>query len=254
MEAARTAANRGHKVTLYESQDHLGGMLVKGAKSPYKNDLKKYIDWAIRMTERSDNIRIKLNTEATHEMLKAEGYDAIIVAIGAEPIIPAFARKYGNKVVWVGDVENETDKTGDMVIVVGAGMTGMECALELCDKGKKVRLIDMMKADETGSGGTKMNIIALHNMLDEREVELLDETKLEDITDSGIIIRDSKGAKREMACDTLVLSLGIRSKTDAARAFAGCANEVILVGDCNRSQGTVFNAITTAHDAAMSIL
>jgi hypothetical protein len=50
------------------------------------------------------------------------------------------------------------------------------------------------------------------------------------------------------------LSLGVRAKTEAGRAFAGCADEVILVGDCNTKQGTIFNAITTAHDAAMSIL
>ena len=254
MEAARTAANRGHHVTLYESRDHLGGILVKGAKSPLKKDLKKYVDWAIRMTERNANIRIRLNTEATPEIIKAEGYDAIIVAIGAEPIIPAFSHKYGNKVLWVGDVENKTEEIGDMVIVVGAGMTGMECAVELSDQGKKVKMIDMMKVGETGAGGTKMNIIALHNMLDEREVKLLDETKLEEMSENGIIIRDSTGTKREMPCDTVVLSLGVRAKKDAGRAFADCADEVILVGDCNSSQGTVFNAITTAHDAAMSIL
>jgi len=254
MEAARTAADRGHKVTLYEFLDHLGGLLEIGARPQFKKDLKKYKDWAIGMTERNNNITIKLNAEATPEIIKAEGYDAVIVAIGAEPIIPAFANDYGNKIVWVGDVENRAVDIGNIVIVVGAGMTGMESAVELSDQGKKVTLIDMVKVSETGTGGTKMNIIALHNMLDERGVEIVGETKLEEITDKGIIVRDSTGAKREMACDTVVLSLGVRAKTDAGRAFADCAEEVILVGDCNTKQGTIFNAITTAHDAAMSII
>jgi NADH dehydrogenase FAD-containing subunit len=115
-------------------------------------------------------------------------------------------------------------------------------------------LIDMLKVGETGAGGTKMNIIALHNMLAERGVEIVDETKLEAVSEKGIIVRGSTGEKREMTCDTVVLSLGVRAKTDAARAFADCANEVILVGDCNTKRYTIFNAITSAHDAAMSIL
>ena len=52
----------------------------------------------------------------------------------------------------------------------------------------------------------------------------------------------------------MVLSLGVRAKKEAGSAFADSADEVILVGDCNTKQGTVFNATTTAHDAAMSIL
>lgn len=99
-----------------------------------------------------------------------------------------------------------------------------------------------------------MNIIALHNMLAGLGVDILGETRLEDITDTGIIISDATGKKREMACDTVVLSLGVRAKTEAGRAFAECADDVIPVGDCNTKQGTIFNAITTAHDAAMSIL
>ena len=254
MEAARTAADRGHKVTLYETLDHLGGMLEIGSKPSFKGDLKKYKDWAVRMTERHNHIRIKLNTEATPGMIKAKGYDAVIIAIGAEPIIPAFAHNDGKKVLWAGDVESGTVETGKTVVVVGAGMTGMETAVELSNRGKKVTLIDMLKVGETGAGGTKMNIIALHNMLAERGVEIVDETKLEAVSEKGIIVRGSTGEKREMTCDTVVLSLGVRAKTDAARAFADCANEVILVGDCNTKRYTIFNAITTAHDAAMSIL
>ena len=254
MEAARTAADRGHKVILYESLDHLGGMLEIGAKPEFKKDVRKYVDWAKRMTQRNDNIHIKLKAEATPEMIKAEGYDAAIIAIGAEPIIPEFVNNYGNKVVWAGDVENGEAETGNRVIIVGAGMTGMESALLLGNQGKKVTVIDMVKVSETGTGGTKMNIIALHNMLEERGVEILDETKLEEITDKGIIVQDATGAKKEMACDTVVLSLGLRAKTNAVRAFADCADEVFFVGDCNTKQGTLFNAITTAHDAAMSIL
>lgn len=61
MEAARIAAGRGHKVTLYESRDHLGGMLEIGAKPPFKKDVEKYKDWAARMTERNSNIHINEN-------------------------------------------------------------------------------------------------------------------------------------------------------------------------------------------------
>jgi hypothetical protein len=57
-----------------------------------------------------------------------------------------------------------------------------------------------------------------------------------------------------VAKDLNVLSIGVRAKTEAGREFADCAEEVILAGDCNTKQGTIFDAITIAHDADMSIL
>lgn len=252
MEAARTAADRGHVVTLYEKSGKLGGTLNLAAASEMKTDIRHYIDWSIHMVEKNKNITVKLNTEATPEALKAEGYDVILVAVGSDPLIPGFLKE-NPKAVWVGDVDMGNVTVGDTVVIAGAGMTGMECAVDLSRQGKKVTLIDMAPADKIGTGGAKMNILALRHMMDEKGVEILPETKLEAVTDTGITVTRS-GKTEEMACDTLVLSLGVRARKDLARSFAGCAADVRYLGDCNTRQGTIFNATRTAYDAAMAIL
>ena len=252
MEAARTAAKRGHKVTLYEKQDKLGGALNLAAASEMKADIRRYIEWSVRMVERDESITVKLNTEATPAALKAESYDAVLVAVGSEPLIPDFLK--GNpKAVWVGDVDMGNVTVGDTVIIAGAGMTGMECAVDLSRQGKKVTLIDMASADKIGTGGAKMNILALREMMELRGVEILPETRLEAVTDRGSTVT-LNGETMEMPCDTLVLSLGVRARTELARSFADCAPEVVYLGDCNTRQGTIFNATRTAYDAAMAIL
>jgi 2,4-dienoyl-CoA reductase-like NADH-dependent reductase (Old Yellow Enzyme family)/thioredoxin reductase len=253
MEAARVAAGRGHKVTLYEASDKLGGTLLVAAAPEFKSDIKKYVDWSIRMTTRNTNITVKLNTKAEPESIEKENYDAVIVAVGSDPIIPDFA-KNNPKAVLVSEVELGTVKTGEKVIVAGAGMTGMEVAINLAKSEKKVTLIDMIKAEEAGQGGTKMNIIALREMLADAKIEIMGETKLEGITEKGIEVSSGDGNRRKLICDTLVLSLGVRARRDVAYSFRQVCANVIPVGDCNTLQGTLFNAITTAYDAAMSIL
>ena len=254
MEAAKTAADRGHRVTLYETSDVLGGTLNLGSTPEFKKDIKRYVGWAVRTTLNNENITVKLATKATPEMIKEGKFDVAIIAIGSDPIIPAFAKNYGNKVVWVGDVESGLAETGNTVVIAGAGMAGMETAVSLARKGKKVTLIDMLKASEAGSGGSKMNIIALHNMLEEEGVQTIDQTRMEGITAAGIEVRNPNGEKYELPCDTLVLSLGVRPRKEIAKTFKDCATDVIFVGDCCTDQGTLFNATRTAFDAAMAIL
>ncbi|NLZ52739.1 MAG: FAD-dependent oxidoreductase, partial [Thermoanaerobacteraceae bacterium] len=99
MEAARTAAMRGHKVTLFEKSDALGGMLKYASVPWFKKDIKDYLDWAVRMTQRDPNITVKLNSEANAELLKAEGFDTVIVANGGTPIMPGFLQGKAN-VAW----------------------------------------------------------------------------------------------------------------------------------------------------------
>lgn len=99
-----------------------------------------------------------------------------------------------------------------------------------------------------------MNIIALHNMLEEENVRIINQTKVEGITEVGIAVSNLNGEKYELPCDTLVLSLGVRERKDVARTFKDCATDVIMVGDCCTEQGTLLNATRTAFDVAMAIL
>lgn len=92
IEAARTAAQRGHTVDLYEKEDHLGGVLTMAGAPKFKQDIKKYVEWTIHSISGQERVSVHLNSEVRAEDLKGKDYDAVIVAVGAEPVIPKFAK------------------------------------------------------------------------------------------------------------------------------------------------------------------
>jgi 2,4-dienoyl-CoA reductase-like NADH-dependent reductase (Old Yellow Enzyme family) len=88
LQALLTLCERGHDVTLYEKSDRLGGHLQPGSALPFKQDVRDYLDYLLRQARKAP-ARILLHTEATKELLEAEAYDALIIAVGSEPLVPA---------------------------------------------------------------------------------------------------------------------------------------------------------------------
>ncbi len=82
MEAARILTKRGHKVTLFEKSNELGGVFIAAAAPSFKEKDKMLIEWYIRQMELL-NIDIRMNTEVTKDMLG--DYDTVIVATGSTP-------------------------------------------------------------------------------------------------------------------------------------------------------------------------
>jgi 2,4-dienoyl-CoA reductase-like NADH-dependent reductase (Old Yellow Enzyme family)/thioredoxin reductase len=252
MEAARALADRGHKVVLFEKAPQLGGLLTGAAQSPMKADLKKYLDWSIYMTMRSKNIYLRFGVKATPELIAAEGADALILALGGLPVIPKLACRDASKVIWVGDVDSGSVKVGSSILVAGAGLTGCETALRFLQSGKRVTLIDSLPKAELGSGSSPINAYALFNILEEYNLDLRTETKLVDVTeDYALVVKN--GQEERLSFDTVVLSLGTKVDTDAINQLKSSIAECYVVGNSNGKSGTVWNATTSAYDAAMAI-
>jgi NADPH-dependent 2,4-dienoyl-CoA reductase/sulfur reductase-like enzyme len=252
LEAARTLAERGHDVVLFEKAPQLGGLLWRAAKSPLKSDLKAYLDWSIRMTMRHKNINLRLTTEATLQLVAEEKPDALILAMGGSPVIPKLTYQDASRVVWVGDIDNENVQAGNHVLIAGAGLTGCETALRFLQSGKRVTLVDALPREELGSGSSPINAYAIFNILAESNVDVRTRTKLLDATpDHAIVVKD--GNQEQLAFDTLVLSLGTSVDAEAMNRFRSLAAECYVVGNGNGKSGTVWNATTSAFDAAMVI-
>lgn len=252
LEAARDCADRGHSVVLFEKNDSFGGNLNLATASAMKKDLKDYLAWSVRQCEKNENIELRLGCEATPEVLKAENPDAVIIAVGSKPIIPAFSASGTDKVLWVGDAEGSS-KVGDTVVVCGAGCTGLEAALDFAKQGKKVTIVDMVPYDRIGAGGAAINLIALKNMLEEEKVEIRCEVKVEDITEEGVII-SSNGEKTVLPCDTAVLSFGFKTDSAVVDSFRDITPDYFVIGDCDGpGGGNVWKAVTSAFNAAQRI-
>lgn len=250
LEAARTAAERGHQVILFEKTEKLGGVLKIAAAAEFKQDIRDYLAWSANMVESDERIEVRKNCKVTAEMLKEEKFDAVLVAIGACPVLPENIWKEG-KTVWVGDAESGKEVEGDEILIVGAGLTGCEAALALAQKGKKVFVADMIPEEDFARGGATFNQIALVELLKKEHVQFLGNHKLLKITEAGAVFEKDNGELKEIVCNQIILSLGVKPEVAVLDSFEGCAKEVIFIGDCSTKAGNVFYAVHSGHEAAM---
>ncbi len=140
MRAAMAAAERGHKVTLFEKSSELGGQARFAKYADFKWNMADYLTWMIRQTEKS-GCEIRLNTEATAELIKDGEYDAIICALGSVPKHIPVKGADTSKVWQIDDVFGHESELGENVVVVGGGQAGRETALYLARAGHKVTML-----------------------------------------------------------------------------------------------------------------
>ena len=252
LEAARTAARRGHSVTLLEKNKRLGGTLHMAAAADFKADMRRYLDWSIRDVGYNDEILIGMGVEATPQRIADMKPDAIIVAVGAKPIIPKIS-SCPEKAIWVGELETNPQLAGERVVIAGAGFTGLEMALTLAELGKSVTVIDMIPEEKVGADGIAISMTWLKNRLRALNVGFACERRLEDVTELGAVVSLKNGERETLPCDTVVLSLGVRPDRSMFEAVQGLAPEVLAVGDCSASGGTLMKAIASGFEAAMSL-
>jgi NADH:flavin oxidoreductases, Old Yellow Enzyme family len=232
MEAALTASAKGHDVVLYEKTDRLGGNLILASQAPFKKDMKKYLAWLVGQTLKDTNITRNFNTKATPEIVRAEQPDALIIAIGAKPIIPEITG--AEKAILAGSVHLENIQMGDRVVVAGGGLTGCEAALELAQKGKMVIIIDMLDKMQLAEDAPVLLKFGLMEMLERYNVEFITRVKLAEIKEQSVIVREINTDKRsEIQADTVVLSLGFKPCREDADTFLDVAPDVFVIGDAN---------------------
>ena len=255
MEAARRLAERGNKVILFEKEPILGGTLIAAGANALKSDVKRYCAWSVRMTERTPGIDIRTNTEATPEVIRAEKPDAVIVAVGSEPIIPPIPGIQGENVCLASDVDLGKKSVGKHVVLIGAGLTGTETAIALSREGHDVTLIDMLGIEEIDSRGNASRSVAavLRGMMNESGIKVHTGLKAKEITMHSLIAEDQAGKLVTLECDSVVLSMGLKPRTDLANTFSDCAAEVFVAGDCAVKAGNITSAVRDGFYAAMNI-
>ena len=145
LRAALFAVERGHKVTLYEQSDSLGGQLKFADHVRFKWNLKDYKDWMIRQVAQS-GVQVLLNTAATPELLKQEGYDVIIAAMGSQAQRIPVPGADSPEVYLAEEVFGHEAELGHRVVVIGGGDTGREAALYLAKAGHDTTMVTRKQA------------------------------------------------------------------------------------------------------------
>ncbi len=138
VEAALTASGRGHQVTLFEKTGRIGGQLYYASIPDFKLDFQDYLRYLENSVKQS-TVVLKLNTTADAPLLREGGFDEIIVATGAVPVVPHVTSSKED-VLNALDVLDKKVEVGSSIIVCGGGLVGCEVALELAEQGKKVTM------------------------------------------------------------------------------------------------------------------
>ncbi len=240
MEAARVAALRGHKVSLYEKSDHLGGVFVPASQASFKGKLRDLLAW-YRLQMKELGVDVHLNSEIKDlSSLKADEY---IVATGSKP--RRFPLKGGEKAMDAIDYLMGKE-VGQKVAVVGGGLTGCEVAYELFLSGKEPLIVEMKDDLVKQTGICMANSQYLRDFFAWKKVPVYLSSKLKEIKD-GSVLMDTPEGEKEVACDSVILSAGYVSTP----AFAESKN-IHLVGDC-LSVGNLRSVIWRAYEVAMKL-
>ena len=245
MKAALVAQERGHQVTLFEATGQLGGMLHMAGYFPFKYPVKDYMNWLIAQVNKS-GITVKLNTRATADTV--QGFDAVIVAIGAEPLILPVPGVDQAKIAI--EVLGKENTLGDSVVLIGGGQVGCETALHLAKLGKKVTVVEMQSALAPDASTTGRN--ELMTEIDrEPNFIALTGARCQSVTANSVTyVKD--GEECTVTADSVVLCAGMKAKCAEADSFFGSADEVTEIGDCVRAR-TVEWATKEAYYAAINL-
>lgn len=252
MEAAVTARGRGHEVILLERDEKLGGKLNFSRQVPFKRDLCRFMDYLIHMVEKT-GVDVRLNTEATPELVASLKPDAVLAATGAQAVVPPIPGVEGGSVMIAEECYRRAlagEPVGERIAVLGGGDVGCETAVYLAmELGKKVTLVEM--TDGVAKEAANIPRAALIEHMD-KYVEYHVNARCTKITPDGIVYVDGDGQEHAVEADTVVLAAGMKPRNDQAEAFRQTAEEFFAIGDCVAAKN-VRTATRTGYDAAIQL-
>ena len=247
MEAARVAAERGHKVTLAEASDRLGGQFRLAGLTPRRQQIIDYLDWFERQLTKLQ-VKVLLNTPLDADEVKAMGADTVIVATGSLPDGKAFQRampehdalpgiERGN-VASAEDVMARIVRPGKRVILLDetANWKGSGTALMLAEAGHEVTLVTGAASVMFEMARTNVDT-QMRSRLRELGVRMLTDTVMREWHGDGATVQSYGGKPERIAADTLVVAA-----TNVSERSMGDELSAPTIGDA-----------TAARNAAMAI-
>lgn len=256
LETARVAALRGHEVCLYEKNEKLGGQLPLAAVPPGRGEFLVFVEYLEKQMEKL-KVAVHTRTEVTPFHVELEKPDAVIVATGAEPLVPEIKGVDRPNVVLAWDVLSGKVDTGKEVVIIGGGAVGLETALFLARKGtidaatlyflmfnqaervetlnsllyrglKIITVVEMLKKIGQDIGtSTRWTIL---QDLARLGVKTMTNTRAKEITAAGVIV-EREGDEMLIPGDTVVVAAGAKSVNSLYERIKSQVQEIYLIGD-----------------------
>lgn len=248
-EAARVLATRGHQPELFEKGSRLGGNLLPGGAPEFKEDDIALADWYAREMDRL-KVPVHLNTAVMKEDVLREDSDAVIIATGSTPKV--FSLGDDTCVYKASQVLLKEKDCGERTVIVGGGLVGCETALWLAQKGKKVTIVEAMDKIMAVNGPLcHANKDMLEALLPFHQVEIMTGAKVSRYKD-GILHIDADGKEKQIACDSVILSVGYKEENRLYQELEFDVPEIYLLGDAKKVSNIMY-AIWDAFEVANHI-
>ncbi|MCB6201902.1 FAD-dependent oxidoreductase [Extibacter muris] len=273
MEAALTAAQRGHDVTLYEKKDRIGGTLAAAAVPPGKHriaDLIRYYEYMLKKAQ----VKIVTNTEYTSAAAAEEKPDVVVFGGGAR-FMRVIKGSEGSHVLTAVEALEHPEKAGQNVVIIGGGVSGCETAEYFCDEAveieyrriknfqedieyrarlregahpKNITVVEMM--DRLCGDMDEYNRATMMIKLKENGVGQYVNTRVEEITDHGVTLRDTgTGKVFVQKADTIILAAGLKPQ-NAEESYGGA--KVYYAGDSGQI-GKIIDAVYSGRCIGLNI-
>lgn len=249
LQAALTAARRGHEVVLCEKENEVGGILVGEQAIPFKYEMYQ-LGVTLGRQVLDAGVDLRLNTLATADYIESEQPDAVIIAVGSEPLVPNIKGIEGENVIIVNDYHHVKEKIGNSVVVLGGGLAGCEVAIHFAREGKKVRLVEM-NAHLSPDANIRHRPLLLQE-IEKVGIEVYTLHKGTEINSTGVLCEGPEGNSVTIEGETIMLALGQRPRRNVVDALWNCAPVVKTIGDCVKAS-TITTAIYQGHHAALDL-
>ncbi|MEG2270448.1 MAG: FAD-dependent oxidoreductase [Bacilli bacterium] len=242
METAIVSTLRGHKVTIYEKSNELGGVFIAASTPVFKEKDRELIEFYKHELARLE-IEVKFGVEVKD--LKDIAADEYVIATGAKA--KTIKCLDNAKVVEAVDYLLDNSKVGKKVLVVGGGLTGAEIAYDLYLKGKTPIIVEQKQDIIAQKGVCLANSSYLREYFALHNVEIHLESSIKEVTSTGAIITSIDGKDINLEVDNVISSIGYFSAP-----LVSNAKHIHIVGDAH-VVGNLRDVISRAWDVAMKL-
>jgi len=253
IEAALTAAARGHSVRLFEKDSQLGGVMRLAGIPSFKHDLAAFTSFLVNRLHHS-RVEVHLGTLVRDRELADMDCNVAIIATGSIPNIPFIRGLKRDRVITAVDVLAQPDvlKNAKRIVILGANRVGCELAWHIYNiQNIRSTLIDLRPYSDLLEEDHPLNRADLLKALRERGIPFLCQRTIVEAKEQELTFQTESGRESSVGFDILILAAGFKPN-DALLSSQSSIPHLLPVGDCVKPRN-IYHAIQEGFEAAYCI-